>query len=398
MRDDFLLGLINPIITLIFSVTFLVFWSRDKERCYTLKIALSYFLMGIGFLSSHLIPIKFTLLNITTTNTIFACAAICLVYAVNERVGKKTALKEMFMLSGIGISISFIFQLTSPTLNLTLLTTNLSIGTIFAIGAWQIKGNLHKGGIERAIFWLFFLVAAQFIFRPILSLALSGDIIPSNYRQSEYWLITNFTAALFSVISAMIFIAACTNDFIQQIKDISNTDLLTGLKIRKAFDEETQQLLAKHKRTPLPLTLIISDIDHFKNVNDTYGHQCGDMVIANFGKLISTSLRQSDLAGRIGGEEFCVILWNANQAGGVLVAENLRSTFNNSPIEKLPSHERFSASFGVASYQNNETFDEWFARADKALYEAKKTGRNCVVGHKTPPQSTTTSTSHGISV
>ncbi len=390
MRDDFLIGLINPIIALIFSVTFLIFWSRDKERHYTLKIALSYFLMGMGFLASHLIPIKFTLLNITSTNVIFALASIFLVCAISERIGKKPALVEMFILAGIGISISFALQLISPTLNLTLLTINLTIGAIFALGAWHIKGNRQKGGVERAIFWMFFLVAIQFIIRPILSLWLSGDVIPLNYRQSEYWLIINFTAALFSVMSAMIFIAACTNDFIQQIKDISNTDLLTGLKIRKAFDEETQQLLAKHKRTPLPLTLIISDIDHFKNVNDTYGHQCGDMVIANFGKLIKKSLRQSDLAGRIGGEEFCAILWNANQAGGVLVAENLRSTFNNSPIDKLPSHERFSASFGVASYRNNETFDEWFARADKALYEAKNTGRNRVVSHRILPHPAST--------
>lgn len=378
MKDDFLLGLINPIIALIFSVTFLIFWTRDKERHYTLKIALSYFLMGCGFLAAHLIPIGQTLLNITSTNIVFATAAILLVCAVSERIEQKPAIREMIILSAVGVTLGFIFQMTTQTLTLSLLTVNVMIGSIFAIGAWHVRANRHKGGIETVIFWLFVLVAFQFFIRPVITFSTHEAIIPLNYRQSEYWVTTNFTAALFSVVCAMIFIAACTNDFIEQIKQASNTDLLTGLKVRKAFDEECQGLLLKHARTPLPLTMIVTDIDHFKRVNDAYGHQCGDMVISAFGKLITQLTRKTDLAGRIGGEEFCIILWNADEKGGMLIAESLRSALCTIPIDNLPEHERVSASFGVSTYRQGETFLEWFARTDRALYMAKNSGRNCV--------------------
>ena len=126
------------------------------------------------------------------------------------------------------------------------------------------------------------------------------------------------------------------------------------------------------------MSIIIADIDHFKLVNDTYGHQTGDRVIATFGKLISQGSRKTDLVARIGGEEFCIVLWNADATGARLVAENLRTQFQAAQFEAIPKHKKFTSSFGVATLKSGETSEELYRRADQALYLAKQQGRNRV--------------------
>jgi diguanylate cyclase (GGDEF)-like protein len=155
------------------------------------------------------------------------------------------------------------------------------------------------------------------------------------------------------------------------------TDALTGLPNRRAIDDHLKRLLAQAGRSLTPMSAILLDLDHFKAINDTYGHERGDEVLAAVGALMRTELRGADFAGRNGGEEFIVMLPDTDRAGAMRVAEHLRKALHSL---SLPGVTRAAtASFGVASFPEDALEGATLLRlADRALYAAKQSGRDRV--------------------
>ena len=166
----------------------------------------------------------------------------------------------------------------------------------------------------------------------------------------------------------------------RRLAHMAYTDYLTGLPNRSYFFEMAQKEFARARRYGEPLAIAMIDLDHFKLVNDTYGHEVGDMVLKEVARVCRVTLRESDLIGRIGGEEFAVLWPNADRAHASDAAERLRAAID---IAKLPLEHglpvQFTASLGVATItEADANIDVILHRADKALYEAKAAGRNCV--------------------
>lgn len=156
----------------------------------------------------------------------------------------------------------------------------------------------------------------------------------------------------------------------------AQTDELTGLKSRRAFFEHAQQLYNECKAKRQGLCAVMLDMDHFKHINDTYGHQVGDQVLRQMGEVISSSFRTTDIHGRLGGEEFAILLPNTSLEVATQIAERLIDTISALVIE--PVH-CISASLGVASTEAcNKDLHSLMNDADKALYRAKALGRNRV--------------------
>lgn len=163
-------------------------------------------------------------------------------------------------------------------------------------------------------------------------------------------------------------------------------DTLTGLANRRLFDRKLQFELERAYRTATPLSLVMIDIDHFKNVNDTHGHATGDKVLAALGDLLLNSLRIYDVAARIGGEEFCVILPGANGRQAVELARRLLADFAQITFESsegLTFSCTFSAGVATAAAYPEISATELLAQADEYLYDAKSMGRNRVVSRAT---------------
>jgi diguanylate cyclase (GGDEF)-like protein len=157
-------------------------------------------------------------------------------------------------------------------------------------------------------------------------------------------------------------------------------DGLTGLANRRRSDEMLHLELTRAARLGAPIAFVLLDIDRFKSINDRFGHPAGDAVLREVATLLAETLREIDVAGRWGGEEFALILPGTDLDGGVQLAERLRATLEARPIKAGPKTELFvTASFGVAAYPGHATEDELVAAADAALYEAKGSGRNQVV-------------------
>lgn len=164
-----------------------------------------------------------------------------------------------------------------------------------------------------------------------------------------------------------------------ELRQLASLDSLTGLRTRRAFKEEAERFVSLARRHRSSLGVVAFDIDHFKQVNDTYGHAAGDMVLNAVAHLAQDTPRQSDLAGRMGGEEFVLLLPGADLISAVAVAEKLRHSVVDLAFPGSRPPIRVSASFGVAALDpGRDDLDSLLVKADEALYEAKRNGRNRV--------------------
>jgi diguanylate cyclase (GGDEF)-like protein len=165
----------------------------------------------------------------------------------------------------------------------------------------------------------------------------------------------------------------------ERLKRLADTDVLTGALTRRAFFERAELALKAAAILRKPLSIAIIDIDHFKSINDKYGHAGGDQVLAHFGSVVSRKIRSDDIFGRLGGEEFAILCPCAAGDGTVFLMNGLRSSAADSRCH-LPSGDlacTFSA--GVGEHWDGEPLADLMARADFALYCAKASGRDCVV-------------------
>lgn len=157
---------------------------------------------------------------------------------------------------------------------------------------------------------------------------------------------------------------------------LANVDTLTGALSRQHFICLAEQELSRSLRYKLPLVVLMLDLDHFKQVNDTYGHQGGDAVLVGFVQTVKSVLRESDIIGRIGGEEFAVLLPNTTQEGGQALANRIVAEVRSSPIPLNGGQIAYTVSVGAGCLSTQTTFKQLLAQCDKELYRAKKRGRN----------------------
>ncbi|WKY47367.1 diguanylate cyclase [Eubacteriaceae bacterium ES3] len=165
------------------------------------------------------------------------------------------------------------------------------------------------------------------------------------------------------------------HEAVKEISRIAVTDKLTGLFNRNRIDEAINQEIHRAKRYKKNFSIILMDIDYFKEVNDSCGHLTGDKVLAQFSRLLNDHTRETDILGRWGGEEFIIICPETDLDEALLLAEKLRHAVES--YQFLEINKR-TASFGVVDYQVCDTYDSLISRVDAALYQSKNHGRNCV--------------------
>jgi diguanylate cyclase (GGDEF)-like protein len=178
---------------------------------------------------------------------------------------------------------------------------------------------------------------------------------------------------------------------IEEVNRRADTDPLTGLANRRRFDESLQRELSHSDRFGHPVSLVLVDIDHFKQVNDSHGHEAGDAVLRTISRMLADGVRTVDLCARFGGEELAILLPQTTAAGAFELADRLRRRIAGRPIKYNDAEIAVTASFGVASYPDVvHARDALFQAADAALYGAKHDGRNCVrLADRTPVSATT---------
>lgn len=156
------------------------------------------------------------------------------------------------------------------------------------------------------------------------------------------------------------------------------TDGLTGMQNRRYFDDALKEYLGEFRRIDRPVGLMILDLDHFKQVNDTWGHDAGDEVLRSVAKCLKSMTRYHDVVARLGGEEFAIVAPNMDLELLTRFAERMRKAIASMAIDAGSAQLNVTSSVGLAMWDREETAEEFYRRADKQLYEAKRQGRNRV--------------------
>ncbi|MPZ58984.1 MAG: diguanylate cyclase [Rhizobiales bacterium] len=180
---------------------------------------------------------------------------------------------------------------------------------------------------------------------------------------------------LYAVGTAFLILALVQDRRIRIYKDAASTDPLTGLCNRRAFLECAQRLISQRARNRQPVTLLMFDLDHFKSINDRFGHAVGDDALRLFAKTVSANMRVDDVIGRLGGEEFAAVVPGRDDVAGS-VAERVRGAFEAAGTVMSGHAMNATVSIGTAWTKDNVGIDAVLAEADAALYRAKANGRN----------------------
>lgn len=207
-------------------------------------------------------------------------------------------------------------------------------------------------------------------------------------KQQEYWG-TMLSLSLLSIVGCFFIIMGLlifnlkymnrTKEQTEKYSELAYNDYLTGINNRRSFDLKASQVLATYRRNKLPFSIIMCDIDNFKKYNDKYGHEVGDMVITSFAEACLSNLRDSDILGRFGGDEFVILIPEQNNKQALIVTQKLQEVIRNISVFVEGEELTMTCSMGVSTITDPQmTIQELLNIADDCLYDAKKSGRNCV--------------------
>ena len=372
-----ILALANPLLCAVFAIAFIALWRRDPGARWLGLLSVTYVTRAIGFFVFHFSGDPNGVLAILSMHLFYSISAIALVWALCDRNRQKISLSLLAAIAVIGGGMMFAASYGADY-NARLYAANATYGLILALGCQTAARKTDLEALDKVILFLLAMGAAQFFIRPITAVMVEGAMTAEEYRETPFYAIMVVWLAVSSLLMALSLLVAALTDQMRKMREASELDPLTNLRTRRAFETEVMAAFDRAKDEGVTVSLVVADIDHFKAVNDVYGHQVGDRAIARFGEVIAGMVRTSDIAGRIGGEEFCILAWNCDGERAAAMAERIRTRFSDTEIPGMAANTRLTASFGVAGRQANEGYGKLFARADAKLYAAKEGGRDRV--------------------
>ena len=218
-----------------------------------------------------------------------------------------------------------------------------------AIAVGIVAQAKSRSFLDNVLMALLAASALQFLSKPFLFRAFGGTgDSPDQYLATDYALFSQSMGTIFAMAVALMLLVILVRDVLADANTRSETDMLSGLLNRGGFEAHAAAALQEARRLGVPVSLVISDLDHFKSINDNFGHAAGDTVIVTFARFLRSAMAEHHVAGRIGGEEFAILLPGTNLVAARLFAEGARNAFASLTVEGMPATKRLTASFGVA--------------------------------------------------
>lgn len=367
--------LLNPALGVIFSCVFFLLWKQDESRPYVRLCSIMYLLSAVAFLLQQFdLPIGAPLSRLLS-NLAFLAAASMMVGVMSLRYQRRVPWEGIgaFVLAGVAGAVWF--TLISPNIVGRVYSVTSCVGALLVLAALQVLGRNRKP-IDRVLMVLVGLNGAFMTLRSVLLIEMSGNLSAEALSRSPAWVAFVFSHSITSLIIATAIALAVVKDLIGEISVDGRTDVMSGLLNRRGFEEAAKSAISGAR---VPVALILCDLDHFKDVNDTFGHHAGDRVINEFGAVLIDLVGPSHPAGRVGGEEFAILLRGGDGGVARVVAIGLGIAYTHKVRPEPDSEMRLTASFGIAQLREGETYSDLMQRADAALYRAKRQGRDCVV-------------------
>ncbi len=366
-----------PAMALIFAIVLGALWWQRRDQLHILAYSYCFGSMAAGVVINIWIMGAIGPIGIVGYHLLSMSGIIAMMWGASKRAGQNVPILAYSStvvvacaLLGVAGSVGDI-----PTMKLV---QNTSSGLLLALAAQNLWHTEKRHLADSVLVWVLALFSGFGLVRPVLT-----DLAVVLFGQGEQGLalLTSLHALVMTVmitLMALCLISSVIADNMAEQREQAAIDVLSGLRIRHAFESQAEILAERARAEKVPLSLIVADIDHFKRVNDRWGHPKGDAVIEGFGTLIASTLRPDDIAGRLGGEEFGILVWDCPLDSAALLAERLREKLPQIDVTTRGKKLGCTASFGVTDWRGDEDYLSVFKRADAALYKAKNAGRDQV--------------------
>lgn len=309
------------------------------------------------------------------TGTLYLLGAWLLTKSWTERWNVAAQPKSALLIGAVSMAGIFHFSQTAPSLWARLYVLGAGTGFIMLLPiVAALRAERPKDWLDQILLVVSLIFTAFTLIRPLL-ISLFNFKDPAVYTDSAYWLLSSMSVLIFALIFTAVTVLIAFKDTVTQLRHERDHDGLTKALNRRAFHEAARQVIADKRRHPI--AVLSCDIDHFKRINDTWGHDQGDIALQSVSSCLQRNVRDHDLVARMGGEEFVLLLTRIDLQGAERVAQRIQHElrFDGSV---LPSGATLTLSFGITEITHAEHLEHALKEADELLYRAKNAGRDCV--------------------
>lgn len=372
--------LVVPGVAVVFALTFLCVWIYERQRFFLLALSASFLAFALGA-ASQILHLPDAWKPNALVSAIFYTASILLMSdGVLRRWRKPFHWSTEALLFAEVIAGICYFSYVAPDLLARIYVLNYCFGAVLVATALQGRSKDRTRIDDRALFWMLLAFGVSFFVRTALTASESLPHIAAQFAQTTFWLALQLSLALLGAVLALLLLTTAIVDVIERLAEERDRDFLTHTLNRRAFERRGARIVDDPKCQPL--TMVACDLDHFKSINDRFGHAAGDAVLRAFCLIVIKTIRTGDIVGRVGGEEFVILLSNTDLSGAYAIAERIRLAVMNARFEQIAESLRVTVSAGVVQFQEGDSLPTIQARADRLLYEAKRLGRNCTVSDR----------------
>lgn len=364
-------------VLLLFAATFLiVWWSAGRDR-HVLLLSGAFCAYAVATLAQVAVLLPDLAHNAMVAAALYAAGVLLLHQSIVVRAQRPAPLAGHTAAFAALVGTVWYFQYVEQDLLLRVVALNAGLAGLFLRTAWHGRFLLCGSGRDRTLFWLLVALTLHYVPRLVLTAGSLADVPHdslTHFMDTEFWHWAQFSLAVSGAAAGLALLAVTAADVIAGIERERDRDPLTKLLNRRGLEARLARRRAGCEAGRL--AVLVCDLDHFKDINDTYGHLAGDGVLAAVAETIRTTIPEGATPGRIGGEEFVVLLEEVTAEEAFAAAEQLRLAIGGLRLLGPAPEAPVTCSLGVAVLEPGEDLWAAFDRADRLLYAAKQAGRN----------------------
>jgi diguanylate cyclase (GGDEF)-like protein len=337
-------------------------------------------LMPAGFLQLVHSDANGVAAGIVAAHLLLATGLGCTAVAMRQFHGAPQRRASLAGAVALALLLSVYFTWVLPSAHWRTVTLSALYAMLMGSSARAVfRRDGPLGAIPAATGALFVVGAALMVVRGVTELV-GGQPMMQIFVPAPVHLLALGGLGVLPMLSTVGFLLMCTERSQAELERAAHMDYLTGICNRRAIEDLARRAIAAARRHGIPMAITIVDVDHFKRINDEFGHECGDLALVEAVRRLRESLRAEDLVGRLGGEEFVAVMPNTDGIAAVAAAERVRAAFADAPMH-IGGHEiAVTITAGVAVLAaEDQQFSHLLRRADRAMYAGKNSGRNQVM-------------------
>lgn len=373
--NDLIMVLTPSLAVLLLAAILFVAWLVQRSQSFLLWHSCAYSLTALALGAQTLIDLEVLNRYSLLIGGCYLLSAWCLARSWAERWSVSTQPQVALLISVVTLAVIYLFSTIEP--NAWGRVSSFSVGSslVMLLPILQVLSRKNSfDWLDKSLLWLSIIFTSYTLTRPILIVVLGYTDLRALPR-SPYWTMTLLSVLNFALLFTLVMTAISVRETVGKLRKERDLDSLTQIMNRRSFQEHAQRRLADMRH--FPMAVIACDIDHFKRINDAWGHERGDMVLQLVASTLQTNLRGNDLVARFGGEEFVMLLTDVTLRDADLIAQRIKCDLR-SRNTVLPNGPKLTMSFGISPITEPSQFEHSLKEADQLLYQAKIAGRDRV--------------------